>query len=119
MKPDIKSSEKIRVGVIGCGPVTLNAHADAIAKAANIELQAIADRDEVLLTEMKERLRPARTYRDADDLLNDPRVELVSLRCTIAFMYRWSARRSRQANMFWSKSRWGSPLKNVKTCGIR
>jgi hypothetical protein len=38
-------------GVIGCGPITLNAHADAIAKAPNIELEAIADRDELLLTE--------------------------------------------------------------------
>ena len=70
-------SERIRVGVIGCGPITLNAHADAIAKAANIELEAIADRDEVLLTEMTHRLRPARAYRDGGDLLNDPRVELV------------------------------------------
>jgi len=58
MKAESKSQEKIRVGVVGCGPITLNAHADAIAKAANIELEAIADRDEVLLTEMKNRLRP-------------------------------------------------------------
>ena len=72
-----KCSEKIRVGVIGCGPITLNAHADAIAKAANIHLEAIADRDEVLLAETSHRLRPARVYRDGDDLLNDPRVELV------------------------------------------
>ena len=67
MKAEGKSSERIRVGVIGCGPITLNAHADAIAKAANIELKAIADCDEVLLTEMKNRLRPTRTYRDADE----------------------------------------------------
>ena len=58
MKAETKSPEKIRVGVIGCGPIALNAHADAIAKAVNIELEAIADRDEVLLTEMKNRLRP-------------------------------------------------------------
>ena len=77
MKPENKCSERIRVGVIGCGPITLNAHADAIAKAAHVELEAIADRDEVLLAEVKNRLRPASAYRDGDDLLNDPRVELV------------------------------------------
>ncbi|MBV9269333.1 MAG: Gfo/Idh/MocA family oxidoreductase [Acidobacteriaceae bacterium] len=77
MSATTKCSERIRVGVIGCGPITLNAHVDAIAKAANIELQAIADRDEVLLTEVKNRLRPARAYPDADDLLNDPKVQLV------------------------------------------
>jgi predicted dehydrogenase len=77
MSASSKCSERVRVGVIGCGPITLNAHADAIAKAVNIELEAIADRDEVLLTEMNHRLRPARTYRDGGDLLNDPRVELV------------------------------------------
>jgi len=72
-----KCSERVRVGLIGCGPISLNAHADAIAKAANVQLEAIADRDEVLLSEMTHRLRPARVYRDGGDLLNDPRVELV------------------------------------------
>lgn len=71
------SSEVVRLGVIGCGPITLNAHADAIAKAANIRLQALADRDEALLHDMSARLRPARAYRDADDLLDDPDVDLV------------------------------------------
>ena len=70
-------SERIRLGVIGCGPITLNAHSDAIAKASNIHLEAIADRDEALLTDMSDRLRPTRTYRDGDDLINDPNVDLV------------------------------------------
>ena len=52
MSKSTQSSERIRLGVIGCGPITLNAHADAIAKAANIQLGAIADRDELLLSDM-------------------------------------------------------------------
>jgi len=77
MTTQIKSSDRIRLGVIGCGPITLNAHSDAIAKAANIQLQAIADRDETLLADMKSRLRPARAYQDGEELLNDPKVDLV------------------------------------------
>jgi predicted dehydrogenase len=77
MTVPIQSSERIRLGVIGCGPITLNAHADAIAKAANIQLHAIADRDEVLLVDMTERLHPVRGYRDGDELLDDPKVDLV------------------------------------------
>src|SRR5215831_2029914 len=77
MTTEFKHPERIRLGVIGCGPITLNAHADAIAKTGNILLHAIADRDETLLADMSRRLRPARTYRDGDDLLNDPNVDLV------------------------------------------
>jgi predicted dehydrogenase len=73
----IKHSERIRLGVIGCGPVTLSAYADAIPDAANIQLQAVADSDRVLLNDLKDRLRPARAYRHADDLLSDARVDLV------------------------------------------
>jgi predicted dehydrogenase len=72
-----QNSERVRLGVIGCGPITLNAHADAIAKASNIHLEAIADRDEALLMDMRGRLRPTRTFRDGDDLLSDPNIDLV------------------------------------------
>jgi predicted dehydrogenase len=72
-----RHSERLRLGVIGCGPITLNAHADAIVKAGNIQLHAISDRDEALLADMSNRLQPTRTYLDGDDLLNDPDVDLV------------------------------------------
>src|SRR5262249_49841241 len=77
MTAQIRSSERVRLGVIGCGPITLNAHADAIVKASHIQLAAVADRDEVLLAGMMERLRPVRTYREGEELLNDPRIDLV------------------------------------------
>jgi predicted dehydrogenase len=70
-------SERVRLGLIGCGPIALNAHADAIAKASNIQLQAIADRDEVLLKRMDEKIRPARCYREGHALIHDPKVDLV------------------------------------------
>jgi predicted dehydrogenase len=77
MTKEFRESERVRLGVIGCGPITLNAHADAIAKARNVQLQAISDRDHLLLADMSNRLQPANAYRDGDDLLNDPNVDLV------------------------------------------
>ena len=65
MTIELKRPERLRLGVIGCGPITLNAHADAIAKAGNIQLQALADRDKTLLADMRDRLRPASTYNPA------------------------------------------------------
>ena len=77
MSKEFKDSERIRLGVIGCGPITLNAHADAIAKASNIQLQALSDKDPSLLADMSNRLHPVSTYPDGDDLLNDRNVDLV------------------------------------------
>ena len=77
MNTSIKHAERLNLGVIGCGPITLNAHADAISKAAGIHLHAIADRDERLLSDMRTRLRPACTYRDGEELLHDPKIDLV------------------------------------------
>jgi predicted dehydrogenase len=77
MTLEFRNPERVRLGVIGCGPITLNAHVDAIAKARNIQLQGIADRDQALLNDMRERLRPVSVYRDGDDLLNDRNIDLV------------------------------------------
>jgi predicted dehydrogenase len=77
MSGTIKHSGRIRLGLIGCGPVTQNAYAGSIANAANIHLHAIADHDRRLLNGMKDRLRPERVYRHGDDLLSDPQVDLV------------------------------------------
>ena len=60
MSASSKCSERIRVD----GNWALNAHADATAKAASIEREAIADPDAGLFTEMSHRLRPARANRD-------------------------------------------------------
>lgn len=72
-----KESEWVRLGVIGCGPITLNAHADAIAKAKNIQIQALSDKDPSLLADMSSRLHPQNAYQEGIDLINDPTVDLV------------------------------------------
>jgi len=85
MLKEIQRSEKIRLGVIGCGPATFNAYADAIVKAAHIQLQALSDPDPVRLAAVSDRLRPLRTYPDRDELLADPRVDLVLIAGDHAF----------------------------------
>jgi len=85
MLKEIQRSEKIRLGVIGCGPVTFNAYADAIGKAAHIRLQAVSDPDPARLAAVSERLKPLRTYPDRDELIADPRVDLVLIAGDHAF----------------------------------
>ena len=117
MTREFKHPERIRLGVIGCGPITLNAHADAIAKAGNILLHAIADRDETLLAALSSRLRPARTYRDGEELLNDPRVDLVLIAVHDRFHVPLARKAWRPANMCSLKNHWGSRLRNANSCG--
>jgi predicted dehydrogenase len=40
--------DKIRIGIVGLGPIAKNAHLPAIEKARDIHLQAIADTDAAL-----------------------------------------------------------------------
>ncbi len=68
---------KLRIGVIGCGPIAQFAHFDACRKARNAELYAICD----LAADLRERMaavhQPVKVYADAAELLTDPKVEAV------------------------------------------
>lgn len=72
-----KQRRLLRIGVLGCGPVSQIAHFDACHKAHNAELYAICDVSEELLTRMAAIHQPEVSYRDYDDMLADPRVEAV------------------------------------------
>lgn len=72
-----KEDRRLRIGVLGCGPISQFAHFDACRKARNAELHAICDRAEDLVTRMAAVHQPARTYRDFDAMLADPEVDAV------------------------------------------
>lgn len=70
---------KLRIGLVGCGPIAQNAHLPAIEKACNIRLQAIADTDAALRESVSLRYHTQSVYKHSDEIFADPNVDLVIL----------------------------------------
>jgi predicted dehydrogenase len=68
---------RLRIGVLGCGPIAQFAHLDACRKAPNAELYAICDLADELRQRMEAVHRPRVAYADYDAMLEDPEVEAV------------------------------------------
>ena len=73
----MSSRQSLRVGVLGCGPISQAAHFEACRRARNAELYAICDLAEDLLERMTLVHQPHVAYRDYDKLLADPNVDAV------------------------------------------
>ena len=82
---------RLRVGVLGAGPIAQFAHFEALTKAGNAELYAICDLAEDLLAQMRAVHRPARTFTDYGAMLADPDVDAVLV--AIADQYHVAAAR--------------------------
>ncbi len=80
-----KLDRRLRVGVLGCGPIAQFAHLEAATKAANADLYAICDVAEDLLQRMGDAYLPARRFKDFDAMLGDPDVEAVIVATSDAF----------------------------------
>jgi predicted dehydrogenase len=72
-----KEPRLLRVGVLGCGPISQFAHLEACRKARNAELYAICDVAEDLVEKMAAIHAPQVTYTDYRAMLSDPNVEAV------------------------------------------
>jgi predicted dehydrogenase len=72
-----RPERRLRVGVLGAGPIAQFAHFEALNKARNADLYAICDLAEDLLTEMSAVHRPSHTFSDYGALLADPDVDAV------------------------------------------
>lgn len=72
-----KESRRLRMGVLGCGPISQAAHLEACRKARNAELYAICDQAEDLVTKMAAIHEPQVTYLDYEQMLADPQVEAI------------------------------------------
>jgi len=72
-----KTKKRLRIGVLGCGPISQFAHLEACRKAKNAELYAICDVAEDLLARMREIHQPKVSYNNYADMLADPEVDAV------------------------------------------
>lgn len=72
-----KESRRLRLGILGCGPIAQIAHFDAATKARNIELTAICDLADDLRERMAVLHQPRFAYRDFDQMLADDHIEAV------------------------------------------
>src|SRR6266498_6034049 len=72
-----KETRLLKLGLLGCGPISQIAHFDAARKARNVELTAICDLADDLRERMAALHQPRFAYRDFDEMLADDRIEAV------------------------------------------
>ena len=69
--------KRLKVGVLGCGPISQYAHFEACRRAENADLYAICDVAVDLLDRMSVIHQPTKSYNDYDLMLGDPDVDAV------------------------------------------
>jgi len=74
MKQD---SRQLRLGILGCGPISQVAHFDAAKKARNVELTAICDLADDLRERMVALHQPRFACRDFDEMLAGDQIDAV------------------------------------------
>src|SRR5919202_6304041 len=72
-----KDKRRLRVGLLGCGPIAQAAHLDAIRKARNADLYAACDVARDLAERIAATYEPRVVYDDFATMLADPHVEAV------------------------------------------
>jgi predicted dehydrogenase len=80
-----KEARRLRVGVLGCGPIAQFAHLESCVKARNADLYAICDAAPDLRARMAATYEPEKSYDSYDAMLADPDVEAVIIATSDAF----------------------------------
>src|SRR5438045_3805286 len=80
-----KDERRLKVGVLGCGPIAQAAHLESCAKARNADLYAICDVAPDLLERMAWTHHPERSYSDYAAMLADPQLDAVIIATSDAF----------------------------------
>ncbi len=80
-----KQERRLRVGVLGCGPIAQAAHFESCAKARNADLHAICDVADDLRARMAATHAPQKSFADYDAMLADPDLEAVIIATSDAF----------------------------------
>jgi len=80
-----RNDRRLKVGILGCGPIAQAAHFDSAVKSHNAELYAICDVAEDLLQRMACTYGPRKTFGNYDDMLADPDLDAVVVATSDAF----------------------------------
>lgn len=78
-------ARRLKVGVLGCGPIAQAAHFESCTKARNADLYAICDLAPDLLERMAWTHKPECAYADYDEMLADPQLDAVIVATSDAF----------------------------------
>jgi predicted dehydrogenase len=81
----IKEDHRLRIGVLGCGPIAQAAHFESCTKARNADLHAICDVAPDLLERMAWTHKPQKTFCDYEAMLADPDLDAVIIATSDAF----------------------------------
>lgn len=76
---------RLRVGVLGCGPIAQAAHFESCRKARNVDLYAICDVADDLRERMAWTHAPQKSFADYDSMLADPDLDAVIIAISDAF----------------------------------
>ncbi|HEX7108005.1 MAG TPA: Gfo/Idh/MocA family oxidoreductase [Aestuariivirga sp.] len=87
-----KQQRRLKVGVLGCGPIAQFAHFESCQKACNADLFAICDVAGDLVDRMAAIYQPQRKYLDYDAMLADPEVDAVIIATSDIFHVKASRR---------------------------
>ncbi|BCP53413.1 oxidoreductase [Kaistia sp. 32K] len=80
-----KEARRLRVGVLGAGPIAQFAHLESCVKARNADLYAICDAAPDLLARMAATYEPQKAYTEYEAMLSDPQVEAVIVAISDSF----------------------------------
>lgn len=69
----------VKLGVIGCGGVTVTRHLPALARSKRIRVKALCDVDESRLKSTAARFGIAVTYSSAEELIHSPEIDAVAV----------------------------------------
>ena len=72
-----KQDRRLRVGILGCGPIAQFAHFESAVKARNTDLHAICDVASDLVQRMGDTYQPAKRFHDYNAMLADPDLDAV------------------------------------------
>lgn len=110
-----KQERRLKVGVLGCGPIAQFAHFESCQKARNADLYAICDVAGDLVDRMATIYQPQRKYVDYDAMLADRDVEAVIIATSDTFHVEASCRALRAGKHVLCEKPVGVSVEEVET----